>query len=363
MKLSLDIGGSQTRLVECREGYDKPIRREMPSDFQRINTDGKILRNVKNHAEDFIFLKSSIEELNGCRFTKGDASNAHQGRSGGIDNQNKKVLQMATYIDALYAIAVHLLRNNISETDIESLFVCIPTAEFHAEDSADFFKDKIKGTHIVKFPILNKTVKFKINRKVIKVLPEGVVTLQALRLRKDDDAKLINKATGIVVDAGHRSTDITPMKAGRPVPKGAISRPEAGTVIAAQVASYLEREDKLVTESTVMEVIASGKLNTAETEDVGYAVRASKESLAGDLIKGINSAINLGKINIKEVQYMVCIGRPFSTNNKEGEPYYTGSLQKEILKGLPKGIKPIQVSTTGFENVDAMYEIQKQMSK
>ena len=61
-------------------------------------------KRILREANDFI--RSPIRELEGKRFTKGDASNFHVGRSVEIDNQGHKVLQMSTYINL-----VHLIRS------------------------------------------------------------------------------------------------------------------------------------------------------------------------------------------------------------------------------------------------------------
>ena len=173
------------------------------------------------------------------------------------DNQSTKVEQDSTYVNAVYSIACELLGSGVIN-DTARVGICIHIAEFYSDrfDYAELLKQGLEGDHEVCFPLLIKTVKFTINPSHVNVFPEGVVA--AFRFARDMN---FVKGVTLIIDAGYRSTDITILKAFKPLGRGARSIPVGGINLEAILIGELERVGVMATREEVRESFATGAPN------------------------------------------------------------------------------------------------------
>lgn len=283
----VDAGGSQTRIAKNKNEilFIKSPCMEIPVDAP---VKGHI---IKNAALDFVVKKSPCEALLGRRFVRDEACNQYNGDILVCDNTEVKVLQEITYINILYAIAVDCVNRGLND---ESFFIglCIPAAEYYDDenDRIGEVKDNLAGDTAIYFPMLDRTIRFHIDKKNIGVVAEGVVA--AFRFQTDRNFVYKNS---LIIDVGYRSTDITILMNFDPVGAGAASRPIGGINLEANIQSKLERDNIFVSTEVIQKALSTIYVvdkTTDELIDVTDYIMVAKESNASDYL---NKALDLAR--------------------------------------------------------------------
>lgn len=356
---AIDAGGSCTRISRSKNEIFK-----IPSACMEIPVDAPEKKHIiEDGSLDFCFKKCPSESLEGRRFVKGEAMNQYTGDVLVCDNQIVKVLQEVTYINILYSIAADCLRRDLNYQDFK-IGLCIPAAEFYDDtnDRINDVKDGIAGETAIYFPMLDKTVRFTIDKQNIGVVAEGVVA--AYKYKTDRNFVLRNS---VVVDVGYRSTDITILLSFKPVGASAASRPIGGVNLEAAIQSQLERDNIFASTDSVQkslcvryvlgdndqlidvtdyidkakEIDSANYLDKAVSlaamdglkfskDDMKAAVTShymvqgqdvieitdyvhkAKEMFVDTVFKSIQAVANAKMMNISEISNVMCVGRPFS---------------------------------------------------
>lgn len=248
IKRGIDLGGSTVRL-----GVRPDYVIEWPAKVLEIPVDAP----VKDYASDdvladFVIRKHPMKQLENRRFVRDDLINHYQGHILFCDNQEPKVYQEITYINAAYALAAEACLNFYQDQDT-SLVACIPTSEYFTEgDFVNTFKSNLTGEFEVYFPKTHSEVRFTINPGDVRVTAEGVVAVYKYGKKQE-----FRESVTLIVDVGHRSTDITILKNFKPVGNTAVSRPKGGMNIAAFVKSSLERDGILLNTEEVEHMLCT----------------------------------------------------------------------------------------------------------
>lgn len=343
-KVALDLGGSA-----IREQYIGMDVNKLDSQFEVIPMNSRIFEDITEKHSDFTILKATRTDAENKRYARGEARNFLRGIKSQVDNTVLKVDQVETYVNAIHAVATSLLNNGKTDADV-IVGVCIPTSEFFSA-GADRIKESLSGAHSVKFNLLDKTVDFNVKR--VLVFPEGVIA--TLDLMKDNKIKeLIMSKTGIIVDAGRRSTDITIMKNGRPVAGAARSLPIGGLNLEAIVAVELENLGYMISGAELAKAVGEGFIVDGNNHlAIGSNVQSAKEVLTGSIAEGIVEVLATRTMSLREISYIVYIGRCFDSK-AEGTPHYTGDLGKSVIEKLGTSITRINVNDNELANVKAV---------
>lgn len=391
-KRGIDAGGSMTRIAKS----ESDIYRS-PSVCMEIPIDAPSKAHIiDNKLLDFVVKKCPCESLVNRRFVKQDAMNQYNGDILVCDNQGVKVLQEITYINILYAIAADCVRRDINDEEFQ-IGVCIPAAEFYDDknDRAGEIKDNLAGATAIYFPMLDKTVRFQINRNNIGVTPEGVVA--AFRFKRDRSFVLKNT---VVVDVGYRSTDITVLMAFKPVGASAASRPIGGINLEANIQSQLERDNIFVSTAAVQTALSTTYIvdetgheltditpyieqaanaddivakivdlmsadgmsfGRAQVEqalrshymvqgqdivDITEYVHSAKEVFVDAIYRAITDVVNAKMMNVGDMSNVLCVGRPFGGD--KNDPF---CLINMLASKFKDGIKMYAVPDAGTANV------------
>lgn len=300
---SLDIGGSQTRIASSREEITV-----YESTYMEISLDMPAKTYIEEKRNDFIIINSPRATIMQKRYAKGVAMNYFQGKVVVTDNQSAKVEQDSTYVNAVYAIACELLQSGVYFDEVK-IGVCIPTAEFYSDnfDYVETLKEGLRGNHKIFFPLLDKTVEFNIGDKNVYAFPEGVVA--AFQFSKD---KGFVGGTTLVIDAGYRSTDITILKAFKPLGKGARSIPAGGINIEAILIGELERNNLMVSREEARVALGTGVIAEGSKETpIDKEVYTARYKFASDLKNSIIDVLSYNMMNIRSINNVMFVGRPF----------------------------------------------------
>jgi len=353
--LAIDAGGSG-----CRVSYIRGSRRykkDMVARLRMINDGATAIADLEDPTEDFQIMSDHIPSTKG-RYVRGSAGQDYKdGVSIQPDNQGLKVNQPITYINALHVIARTLLPLKSNEILDVRAGIVIPAAEFCSDKNlVDIPKEFLsKGIHEVFFPVLKRTVRFKIDKTNVPVGGEGMV--YASVIQKDPRYTQLFKTTdGVIVDAGRRSTDITPFKKGKPVKKAARSFPIGGIQLESSVSANLELEGKPVSNDDIIDVIRDGNISGY---NVAPMIDRAKKVLAGSIRESVTTVMATAETSTKNQSYVVLVGQPFIEENgvSPTSAHYKGSLAKEVLACFPADIMIIKPDDQEFANCDAMLDL------
>lgn len=391
----IDAGGSMTRIAKSVNDVftTQSVCMEIPIDAP---SKGHI---IDNKLLDFVFKKTPCEVLNNRRFVKQDAMNQYNGDTIVCDNHEVKVLQEITYINILYAIAADCVRRDLNDEDFK-IGVCIPAAEYYDDknDRISEVKDNLAGTTAVYFPMLDKTIRFTINRSHISVAAEGVIA--AFRFKRDKAFVLKNT---VVIDVGYRSTDITVLLGFKPVGASAASRPIGGINLEANIQSQLERDNIFVTTAAVQKALSTIYVEDGDLVDITpYISKASdggdvigkavslmeadglqfgraqvekamrshyilqgqdaieitnyvckaKEVFVDAIYKAVSDVVNAKMMNIGDMSNVLCVGRPFSGD--KADPYNMINMVNAKFKD---GVNMYAVPDAGIANVTEIIQL------
>lgn len=388
----IDAGGSGTRIAKSETDiYRSPsVCMEIPlgAPSKEHIIDNKLL--------DFVIKKCPREDLVDRRFVKQDAMNQYNGDVLVCDNQDAKVLQDITYVNILYAIAADCVRRSINDEEFK-IGVCIPAAEYYDDknDRIGEIKNNLVGATAIYFPMLDRTIRFQINRNNIGVVAEGVIA--AFRFKRDRSFVMKNT---VVVDVGYRSTDITVLLSFKPVGASAASRPIGGINLEANIQSQLERDNIFVTTSAVqtalsttyvvsddgqelvditpyieqvsmaddavarvIDLMAADGLTYGRAQvekamrshylvqgqdivDITSYVHNAKDVFVDAVYRAIVDVVNAKMMNINDMSNILCIGRPFSGDKNDPK-----NLINMLSAKFKDGINMYTVPDAGTANV------------
>lgn len=394
----IDAGGSMTRIAKSENDIFRTpsVCMEIPLDAP---SKGHI---IDNKLLDFVIKKCPCEALNDRRFVRQDAMNQYNGDVLVCDNQEVKVMQEITYINILYAIAADCVRRDLNDEDFK-IGVCIPAAEYYDDknDRINEVKENLAGMTAIYFPMLDRTIRFTINRNAISVAAEGVVA--AFRFKRDRTFVLKNT---VVVDVGYRSTDITILLGFKPVGASAASRPIGGINLEANIQSQLERDNIFVSTAAVqkalsttyavetdgqeliditqyilqagnnddaiskaVELMSEDGLNIGRAQvelamrshylvqgqsivDITPYVHSAKEVFVDAIYRAITDVVNAKMMNIGDMSNVLCVGRPFGGD--KSDPYNMINMLNSKFKD---GINMYAVPDAGVANVIELIQL------
>lgn len=389
----VDAGGSVTRVSRTPKDIFK-----FPSPCMEIDVNLPSKAHIiKDKSLDFVFKKSPCETLVGRRFVKSEAMNQYRGDVLVCDNQQVKVLQEITYINILYGIAADCLRRGLNDQSFR-IGACIPTAEYYDDVNirSDDMKDNLAGDTAIYFPMLDKTIRFTMERKDIVVAAEGVVA--AFKFKGDRSFVL---KTSLVVDVGYRSTDITIMVKFSPVGASAASRPIGGVNLEAAIQSQLERDSVFVSTDVIQRSLSTNYVVDKDDElvdvtkyiemareedsvdyiekaiqlakldglvfsrdqmmdavtkhhiiqghttmDITMYVHAAKEIFVDACYKAVTDVANAKMMNMSDISNVLCVGRPFS-----GDPSDVYNLTNMLRAKFKNDVNMYSVPDAGTANV------------
>lgn len=390
----IDAGGSMVRIARNKTDIIKRASACMEI-LEDAPTKGHI---IEDKILDFVFRKSPCTSLVGRRFVKGEAMNQYSGTMIVCDNQEVKVLQEVTYINILYSIAIDCIKNGINDNDFK-IGVCIPAAEYYDDnnDRINECKDNLAGDTSIYFPLLDRTIRFHIDKKNIGVVAEGVVA--AYKFRSDRNFVLKNT---VIIDVGYRSTDITILMQFKPVGASAASRPIGGINLEANIQSRLERDNYFVNTSTIQKSLSTiyaidsdtmdliditdyvQKAKDTNTEDymtktielaaidginlskddISTAVRshyivqgqdtvditsyvwAAKDMFVDAVHRAALEVVNSKMMNMSEISNVLCIGRPFGGDKDDSH-----NMMNLLVNKFKEDINMYAVPDAGVANV------------
>lgn len=351
VKLGLDLGGSDARFrfKEGEEGISKIISQHI-----EISTEARVFETIHDKLSDFLVHEAPHKSIVGRRFARGEAQDFFSGIKAQVDNQSLKVDQDSTYVNASHAMAIHaynLLQEDPNQELRLTVGVAIPTSEFYS-DAADRVKERLIGKHAIEFKILGRKVEFTVDRAF--VFPEGVIAL--LQMAAGEYGTLLRTKTGLIVDAGRRSTDVTIVREMRVNARSARSLPLGGISLESNVSSELEKAGYMPSPYGITNAIAQGKIDHGSTEvPAGQYVQTSKEYLATDINEKLRNVYSSAGISVNELNYIMYLGRCFSTEGDDNSPEYTGDLGAMLMKEINVPLIRIDVDNLETANVDAVF--------
>lgn len=326
---AIDLGRSGVRMF----GKLDNVYRVFSSDFIEIDKDTDTRKDGGVY-DDFIINKAPKETIVGRRFVKGEGINSYHATTHRADNTDLKVNQDANYINFAYAIATNILMKGFSTatTDIRT-GICIPSAEYFSESGKEM-KHRLCGVYEVKFPILEKTVIFKIKPEQLAIMPEGVVAFYPLTKTKNKVMVMGNVV--VVVDVGHGSTDVTIAVKGKPSGNSSRSFNIGGVTIQANVARFLEEKGFGASKGNIMSAIQNGWVKQGLVcVDVSDLVVKAKEMFAQLLVEKIKEVLTASGMTPSEVGYFYFVGRSFLPSKFTGDKYNTQDLRDLTIKEWP----------------------------
>lgn len=397
----LDLGGSSVRYgvsLDDIKTYDSSVMEIAPTEQTKGQVD-------IDKTTDFVIKKATRSSLEGRRFVRDEAMSQYYGKMLSCDNRGAKALQDIMYINAFYALAVECVTKEMNDVEF-SLYICIPAAEFF-EDKKNYkstVRDQLSGETVVYFPLLDKTVRFNIERNKITLTAEGVVASFRFATNKS-----FTTGRTAVVDVGYRSTDITILNEFKPVGASAASRPVGGINLEAAIQGALERDNILVSsnadvrralvhrylvvdgdlvdiseyvdkaqrrykqgqdlqEEILNELLAAGF--TVTRKDVYDAmtnyyvmqgqnvlniteyVSSSKVDFASEIANRIVEVLNAKMMSVSSVNNLFCIGRPFS-----GLPEDENNLVNLLQKALDADVRVFSIPDTGYANISEIMRV------
>lgn len=342
LQLIFDLGRSHNRLMDMQ----RKIVIIDDAKYKELDVNETVRKDIKDKYTDFIINGSAMNSLVGRRFVKGIGMSSVKGITTQADNQDLKVNQEDSFINFAYMTARYILEVVKAEsTDLANCLdveigVCIPTAEYYS-DQYKIMKEHLAGLYNIKFPVADKTVYFRVDIQDILVSPEGPVAMEPLRLYgPEEDADLIDEATGLIIDIGYGSADNTLVVAGEPQGDVARSFAYGGVTLRSAVASVLEREGFSATESNKTMAISRGEvLRGEERKPVGKFVQKCKERLARKAVDSAKDVVNEDFRQMDDISYIFTAGRNFAVNSKEDETRYVGSLADMIKDNWGRDVK------------------------
>lgn len=393
VKRGLDLGGSDIRL-----GLSKDHIVVLPSTCLEIDINAPVKEYLADDCkyDDFIIENHPKSTLCRRRFVRSDVMDHYNGETLYCDNQSEKCEQEITYINAAYALAYACASKGENDV-VVNVGICIPTSEYYADtDYVSELKRGLAGSFTICFPLAGERIEFQIPEEGIRVTPEGVVA--ALSFSQESTFR---EGLTVIVDAGHRSTDITILKNFKPIGRSAVSRPIGGINIEAYVRGEMEREGILLnTEQVhkiltnryiikngelidVTEMIASAgrdpekvklalfhyytdvteaDINNAMNEyfiklgsdikNVTGFVTEAKRVFASSIRRDINDVLAREMLNISAINNLVPIGRPFS-----GDLENDTNLVRILTRELGCKAKVYPPSNLATANVSAIMAV------
>lgn len=351
VKLGLDLGGSDARFrfAEGEEGISKIISQHI-----EISTEARVFETIHDKMSDFLIHEAPHKPIVGRRFARGEAQDFFSGLKAQVDNQSLKVDQDSTYVNASHAMAIHaynLLQEDPNQELRLTVGVAIPTSEFYS-DAVDRVKERLIGKHTIEFKILGRKVEFHVDRAFI--FPEGVIAL--LQMAAGEYGTLLRTKTGLIIDAGRRSTDVTIIREMKPNARSARSLPLGGISLESNVSSELEKAGYMPSPYGITKAIATGTMDHGSTEvPAGQYVQTAKEYLATDINEKLRNVYSSAGISVNELNYIVYLGRCFATEGESNSPEYTGDLGALLMKEINVPLIRIDVENLETANVDAVF--------
>lgn len=308
----VDAGGSQTRVAKNKKEIVF-VKSPCMEIFVDAPTKGHI---IKNPTLDFIIKKSPCSSIVGRRFVREEAFNQYTGDVLVCDNTEVKVLQEITYINILYGLAVDCINRGYNDEHFY-IGLCIPAAEYYDDknDRINEVKENLAGDTYIYFPIMDKTIRFHIDKKDIGVVAEGVVAA----FRYQADRNFVYKNT-IIFDVGYRSTDITIMLNFDPVGAGAASRPIGGINLEANIQSRLERDNIFVSTDVIQKALTTIYVidkPTYELVDVTDYVTMAKDDEVSDYLDRAVELAKLDSIFVTRGQLEVAVKSHYIISNAD----------------------------------------------
>lgn len=348
MNIGLDLGGSGLRARDEHSGLQT-----FPSQYERVADSSRVHKgDIKDVFSDFTIISSPYIPANGHRYARGEATEYLRGVSSQVDNATLKVDQISTYVNATHAMAIKVAQSGLVNPTV-TVGVCIPTSEYHSTGS-DRIKERLAGTYTVKFSLTDEIVKFTV--ETVYVYPEGVIALASL-LRNKELLQLITTRTGVIIDGGRRSTDVTVMKNGRPIAGAARSLPIGGLNLEALTAIELETAGYMVSGDSLTCAIAEGYIMDSSNEiAVGGYVDKSKAALSGLIRSSLNEVLAARAIQMRELTYVIYMGRCFDVYGAESrDGRFTGDLGAHLINEMNTDITRINVDNNETANIDAVW--------
>lgn len=247
IKCGLDLGGSTVRYGISQECITKFSAKVLEIELSSMTKDYA----SDDPLTDFIIREHPLSRLCNRRFVRNEAIDQYRGNLLFCDNQEVKVRQDITYINAAYAIAADCVKQYYEDQEVV-ITACIPTSEYFSEGTlVQEFKDNLTGHYTIEFPRTKQQVSFNVSPGNVRVVPEGVVAVF-----KYGKQPKFREGVTLVIDVGHRSTDITLLKNFKPMGNSAVSRPKGGMNIIASVRSSLERNNILLSAEEIEEALS-----------------------------------------------------------------------------------------------------------
>ena len=345
MKLALDLG--RKRLRKCIGNLENV--QVVASSYRDITGETMVRKDLDVPHDHFIIEKCPWDAIEGRTIVKEGAYSFFPGHTVESSNEDKKYDQDATYLNAAYGLATSLLYRTLGNDEQIGVGLCIPTGEFYSADS-DLVKDRLVGSYSIFFPVLNRRVSFKLQKKDIVLMPEGVVALYPMLKTSYRDA--IRSSNVMVVDAGHGSLDITIVK--KMNPQGASSRsyPEsAGTLFETMVAGALEKENFSSSEEAVEMAISEGKRSFgSSSEPVGELITRVRQQYANEVKSAMLRACAFAKMSPKDINMVFPVGRGFVAGGTFNTPTHTGDLASMLVENWTVPIELIQLPEVSVKN-------------
>lgn len=348
-KVALDLGGSGVRVKHGEDGVNFLV-----SQHTEIKPEARVFETIHDKLSDFLIKDAPYQPIVGRRYARGEAQEFHSGIKAQVDNQSLKVDQDSTYVNAAHGLASHVynLIKDGHEGPIElTVGVAIPTSEFYS-DATDRVKERLTGKYTIEFKILGKQVEFTVTNSY--VFPEGVVAL--LMMAASKHGSLLKSKTGIIIDGGRRSTDVTVVREMKVNARSARSLALGGITLEANVAAELEKAGYMPSPYGITKAIAEGVISEGSNEvQVGKYVETAKSYLATDINEKLRNVYASAGISVNELNYVVYIGRCFDTAGEVGEGNFTGDLGNMVIDAMGIDIVRIDVDNLETANVDAVF--------
>lgn len=335
---SIDVGGSLVRVIA---GRDQTIAK-YDSEFAILPEDMAVITETPNKNG------TAIINFEGTRYTivKGKSMHHYQVEPQACDNSMLKSDFIGTYLNILYAIGHHALKEGLSVIHAR-VGVCLPPSEVYRGSKESFIK-RLAGEHVIKFPLLNRSVTVVIKPNKVICVSEGMAA--CLSIQDPSALRRVQSGTVILVDVGYRSTEIAVFRNGD-IYRGAFdSKPIGGINLESMLQSALEKKGMFRDKNEIRYILANGVISVGSTRhSVGSLVESIKRKFAENLRNNVLSVFNAASLNLASANYFLPIGRPFLTSGKCDTDTYGGSLID--LLGEQLGIEAIRIENIEDANV------------
>lgn len=339
----LDLGRSHLRVCGGMDHFLVDY-----SEYKEITGENTIRKDIGDPYNDFKVIAAPKKGIINRRFVKGKAMSFYKSIVNQADNQKLKVNQEASYINFAYIVAREIIDAGYKESEVDvTCAICIPTAE-HYSNNGDVMKSNLAGKYVVSFPVTGDIITFDVKIENIVIAPEGPIAMTPTVIQ-GEQSELISETTGVIIDCGEGSCDITLVVEGEAQGDTARSFSYGGITVKSAVASALERQGYSASESNVKLAIKKGYIMMGmDKKYVGSIVRECKKRLAQKIKQSVTSVVNENFKQMADISYFFPVGRNFrlTTDDKQSERY-TGDLSEMLKEVWDTNIEAITPYTDG----------------